>query len=437
MSEKPQNQKKKKRRDSDAKIRRILAILLALIAICMTVLVIYTLRHSTTDPTVAEGITKDSAPTDASAAAEATASTEATEVSEATEATEPADPMLYAAQQTLAGMTLEEKVYQLFFVTNRELTGEYYADVAGDATREALEAKPVGGIVFDSDNIFGREQLTAMIADTQSYSGIPLLIGVEEEGGYNSYLNRIGVTGYYSEMGVYGDGNESDRIYEIGSEIGAAITEIGFNIDLAPIADSLTNVYNNEIGRRAFSSDPEITAGLVKQMVRGLRDGGCMSCLKYFPGLSASNMDSRYGAAVSNQTMEDVQNNLLPFIEGIENGADMIMVSHLCLPNIVGENRPSDLSPQIVSELLREQLGYEGVVMTDSFQKGAISYNYNVGDAAVAAVQAGCDVIYMPDDLTAAAQAILNAVENGDLTEERINESVLRILLLKYANGLQ
>lgn len=437
MSEKPQNQKKKKRRDSDAKIRRILAILLALIAICMTVLVIYTLRHSTTDPTVAEGITKDSAPTDASAAAEATASTEATEVSEATEATEPADPMLYAAQQTLAGMTLEEKVYQLFFVTNRELTGEYYADVAGDATREALEAKPVGGIVFDSDNIFGREQLTAMIADTQSYSGIPLLIGVEEEGGYNSYLNRIGVTGYYSEMGVYGDGNESDRIYEIGSEIGAAITEIGFNIDLAPIADSLTNVYNNEIGRRAFSSDPEITAGLVKQMVRGLRDGGCMSCLKYFPGLSASNMDSRYGAAVSNQTMEDVQNNLLPFIEGIENGADMIMVSHLCLPNIVGENRPSDLSPQIVSELLRGQLGYEGVVMTDSFQKGAISYNYNVGDAAVAAVQAGCDVIYMPDDLTAAAQAILNAVENGDLTEERINESVLRILLLKYANGLQ
>lgn len=437
MSEKPQNQKKKKRRDSDAKIRRILAILLALIAICMTVLVIYTLRHSTTDPTVAEGITKDSAPTDASAAAEATASTEATEVSEATEATEPADPMLYAAQQTLAGMTLEEKVYQLFFVTNRELTGEYYADVAGDATREALEAKPVGGIVFDSDNIFGREQLTAMIADTQSYSGIPLLIGVEEEGGYNSYLNRIGVTGYYSEMGVYGDGNESDRIYEIGSEIGAAITEIGFNIDLAPIADSLTNVYNNEIGRRAFSSDPEITAGLVKQMVRGLHDGGCMSCLKYFPGLSASNMDSRYGAAVSNQTMEDVQNNLLPFIEGIENGADMIMVSHLCLPNIVGENRPSDLSPQIVSELLREQLGYEGVVMTDSFQKGAISYNYNVGDAAVAAVQAGCDVIYMPDDLTAAAQAILNAVENGDLTEERINESVLRILLLKYANGLQ
>lgn len=437
MSEKPQNQKKKKRRDSDAKIRRVLAILLALIAICMTVLVIYTLRHSTTDPTVAEGITKDSAPTDASAAAEATASTEATEVSEATEATEPADPMLYAAQQTLAGMTLEEKVYQLFFVTNRELTGEYYADVAGDATREALEAKPVGGIVFDSDNIFDREQLTAMIADTQSYSGIPLLIGVEEEGGYNSYLNRIGVTGYYSEMGVYGDGNESDRIYEIGSEIGAAITEIGFNIDLAPIADSLTNVYNNEIGRRAFSSDPEITAGLVKQMVRGLHDGGCMSCLKYFPGLSASNMDSRYGAAVSNQTMEDVQNNLLPFIEGIENGADMIMVSHLCLPNIVGENRPSDLSPQIVSELLRGQIGYEGVVMTDSFQKGAISYNYNVGDAAVAAVQAGCDVIYMPDDLTAAAQAILNAVENGDLTEERINESVLRILLLKYANGLQ
>lgn len=434
MSDKPQNVKKKKRHDSDKGIRRFLTILLSLIAICMMVLVFYTLRHSSTDPTVAEGITKESTPETTAA----TVMTEATEaVTEATEETEPADPALSAAQQTLDSMTLEEKVYQLFFVTNRELTGAYYANTADEETRAALESKPVGGIVFDNENIFGVEQLTAMIADTQSYSKIPLLIGVEEEGGYNSYLNTIGVTGYYSEMGVYGDENETERVYEIGNEIGTAITGVGFNIDLAPVADTLTNIYNTEISRRAFSTDPNTTAELVTQMVTGLHSGGCMSCLKYFPGLSASNMDSRYGTAVSNQTMEEIRSNLRPFTMGIENGADMIMVSHLCLPNIVGDNLPADLCPQIVNDLLRGELGYDGVVMTDSFQKGAISYNYDAGDAAVAAIRAGCDIIYMPDDLTDAAQAILNAIESGELTVERIDRSVLRILTLKYANGLQ
>lgn len=444
MSDKPQQEKKtKKRHDSDAKIRRFLAIVLSLIAIFMTVLVFYTLRHSSSDPTVTEGKTKSWTP-------ETTAATEQTEATEATEPTEPTeyvDPVLYAAQQTLGGMTLEEKVYQLFFVTNHELTGTYYASTAGEETREALQSKPVGGVVFDRDNIFGRDQLAAMIEDTQSYSAIPLLIGIEEEGGLEqySYLRTIGVTGRYSEMGVYGDGNEADRVYEIGNEIGTALTGIGFNVNLAPVADTLVNPYNPELGaaggRRAFSSDPEITAGLVEQMVKGLHSGGCMSCLKYFPGLSASNTDSRYGTAVSNQTMEELQANLLPFKTGIENGAEMIMVSHLCLPGIVelpdGEDRPADLCEQIVTDLLRTQLGYDGVVMTDSFEKGAISYHYDAGAAALAAIQAGCDIIYMPDDLEAAAQAIIAAVNNGTLTEQRINESVLRILTLKYAHGLQ
>ncbi|MBQ6432179.1 MAG: glycoside hydrolase family 3 [Oscillospiraceae bacterium] len=442
MSEKPQQQKNtKKRRDSDAGIRRFLAILLSAIALCMMVMVFYTLRHSTTDPTVAEGKTMNWTPEESLAATEMNAATEATEP------TEPLDPVLYAAQQTLSGMTLEEKVYQLFFVTNRELTGLYYANTAGEETRAALASKPVGGVVFDRDNIFGRDQLAAMIKDMQSYTSIPLFVGVEEEGGIElySYLRTIGVTGRYSEMGVYGDGNESDRVYEIGSEIGTALTGVGFNIDLAPVADTLVNNYNPELGvaggRRAFSSDPETTAGLVTQMVKGLHSGGCMSCLKYFPGLSASYTDSRYGEAVSNQTLEEIRQNLLAFKAGIENGAEMIMVSHLCLPNVVeqadGENRPAAFCPEIVTDLLRGELGYDGVVITDSFEKGAISYNYEVGIAAIAAIQAGCDVIYMPSDLEAAAQAIITAVNNGILDTARIDESVLRILTLKYSHGLE
>ena len=411
-------------------VRRALMFLLSLIAVCMIVLVVYMLRNGSTDPRVSEGITNNWAPV------VSTAEPEMTEALEATEETEPVDPILYAAQQTLDSMTLEEKVYQMFFVTNHELTGQYYANTADDMSRIALESKPVGGIVYDSDNIFSRAQLETMIAGLQTYSDIPLLIGVEEEGGTNSYLSSIGVTAYYDQMGVYGDENATERVYEIGNEIGSAITEIGFNIDLAPVADSLSNPYNTEIGRRAFSSDPHTTAMMVMQMVRGLHSANCMTCLKYFPALSASNTDSRYGMAVSNITSEELQENLLPFSIGIDNGADMIMVSHLGLPNIIGDNRPADLCPEIVDNLLRGQLNYQGVVMTDSFQKGAITYNYEIDSAAVQAVQAGCDIIYRPGDLNAAAQAILDAVDSGVLTEERINQSVLRILILKYSNGL-
>lgn len=440
MSDQPKNEKKKKARNNDSStlkgFRKFLMLLLSLLAIAMTLMVLYMLKYGKNDPTTSEGKYDENA---RSATEAVTEITEATEATEATEETEPVDPLLYAAQQKLESMTLEEKVYQLFFVTHRELTGQYLAQTAGEETREALENKPVGGIVFDDDNIYDRDQLTAMISDMKSYSDIPLLVGIEEEGGTEGYriLQNYGITGRYDPMGVYGSEYDTERVYEIGNEIGTAITGVGFNIDLAPVADTLANQYNTEIGIRAFSADPQITAELVTQLVKGLHSADCLSCLKYFPGLSASNVDSRYGMAVSNQTIEEIRNNLLPFTTGIANGADMIMVSHLCLPNLVGENKPADLCPEIVNALLRGELGYEGVVMTDSFQKGAISYNYDIGEAAVAAIQAGCDVIYRPDDLDAAAQAILNAVDNGILSEERIDQSVLRILLLKLSNELE
>ena len=430
MSDKPKKEKntKKKRSSSTLKrIRKFLMFLLSLVAVAMAILVLYMLKNGSTDPKISEGVTKRLATEETAA------------VTEATEETEPVDPLLYAAQQKLESMTLEEKVYQMFFVTHRELTGQYYASAADETTRAALEEKPVGGVVFDGDNAFSGEQLTAMIADLKSYSDIPLLIGVEEEGGIEGYrvLQSIGVTNRYDPMGVYGGEYATDRVYEIGSEIGSAISGIGFNIDLAPVADTLVNQFNTEIGMRAFSADPQVTAELVSQMVKGLHSGGCLACLKYFPGLSAANTDSRYGTPVSNQTIEEVRENLLPFTTGVANGADVIMVSHLCLPNIVGENRPADLSAEIVNGLLRGELGYAGVVMTDSFQKGAISYNYDAGEAAVAAIQAGCDVIYMPGDLDKAAEAVLDAIDGGYLSEERINESVLRILLLKLSNELE
>ena len=172
-------------------------------------------------------------------------------------------------------------------------------------------------------------------------------------------------------------------------------------------------------------------------MTKGLQDSGILACLKHFPGHGSTAADSHLGRSVTNRTLEELRNaELLPFTAGIEAGASLVMISHMSAPQITGNHLPCDLSPAIVTDLLRNELGYEGVVITDSHSMGAITEYYSSGEAAVLALQAGCDIILMPHSLPEAVAALQEAVSNGTLTEARINESVLRILALKYRAGI-
>ena len=176
---------------------------------------------------------------------------------------------------------------------------------------------------------------------------------------------------------------------------------------------------------------------MVAAMVRGLQESGTISCLKHFPGHGSTEADTHEGLSVTNRTPDELrETEFLPFAAGIKAGAEMVMISHMSAPEITGDNTPCDLSVAVVTDLLRGELGFTGVIVTDSHEMGAITQYYGTGEAAVMAIRAGCDIVLMPYDLDEAYEAVAEAVENGTLTEERINESVLRILTLKYRYGI-
>lgn len=335
----------------------------------------------------------------------------------------------------ISDMSLEEKVAQLFYITPESLTGVDVATAAGDTTKESLEKYPVGGIIYFSQNIRDEEQITEMISNTQSYSKIPLFIGVDEEGG--SLVARIGnnpdfpVTTFpdMSEIGATGD---PSKAYEVGSVIGAYLKKYGFNMDFAPDADVLTNPDNTAIGSRSFGSDASLVAQMVSEEIKGFHQQEIASVIKHFPGHGGTSTDTHKDAAVVDRSLEELKGTeFLPFTAGIEADVDGIMVGHLQVPQVISDDTPSSLSSVMITDILRAELGYDGMVITDSLSMEAITKYYTSEEAALMCIQAGADMILMPEHFTDAYQGILDAVQEGVITEDRIDESVGRILKSK------
>ncbi len=355
------------------------------------------------------------------------------------EPAEPAEPAPEEkrAQAALRDMTREEQVYQLFIVTPEALTGVDTATAAGDMTREALAKRPVGGLVYFSKNLENRAQTIEMLSKTASYCDIPPLLAVDEEGGT---VSRVGVNpdmgvNAFDDMAEYGEAGDAETVRGIGQTMGAQLRELGFNVNLAPVADVLTNPRNRSIGRRSFSSDPAVAAEMVRAMVEGMEESGCISALKHFPGQGDVSGDTHKGLAVSERTLEEMEScEFQPFEAGIAAGAPMVMVGHLSVPALTGgEDTPASLSPEVITGTLRERLGFRGVVITDALDMDAVTERYDAAEAAVAALEAGADLLLMPDDLDGAVEGVLEALDDGTLSEERIGESVVRILAMKYA----
>lgn len=351
---------------------------------------------------------------------------------ETTEVTEEEKPSL--VDETLAGMTLHEKVCQMMFVTPEELTGEDGVTVAGDATRQALENYPVGGIVYFAKNLESQDQVKEMIDNSQKYSSIGLFVATDEEGGVvNRLMDTVGTT-YIGSMYYYKDDGD-ETAYENAYTIANDMSALGFNLDFAPVADVWSNPDNTVIGERAYSDDYAQAAELVGNAVKGFNDGGVMCTLKHFPGHGDTAEDSHYSSAYVHRTKEEIMAyEMQPFRSGIEAGAEFVMVGHLIVPDI--DEVPATLSYKIATGILREELKFEGVAITDSFEMESIADNYSVDDAVVMSVKAGMDMILQPKDMASAVNSIEQAVADGELSEDRIDESVRRILTLKESRGL-
>jgi len=338
--------------------------------------------------------------------------------------------------ESIAEMTLEDKVAGLFFITPEALTGTDTVIQAGDTTREKLGEQPVGGLVYSSKNIRDEAQLKEMLQNTRSFSKSAIFLGVEEEGGSLSPVAESGLGENAGKMADIGAAGDAQGAQDAGSRIGTYLAGYGFNVNFAPVADIV--VEGNALTERAFGTEQGQVSDMVSAFVEGSRGAGVSACLKYFPGLGDVTGNASEGMVTSDKAIEAFTERDFPVYQaGISAGADFVMVSHLSLPNVTGDNTPSSLSGKMVTEILRQQLGFEGIIITDAMNLAAITEYYGADEAAVKALSAGVDMIFMPEDYTKAYEGVLEAVQSGLVTEEQINESLRRIFRVKLRDRLE
>ena len=356
-----------------------------------------------------------------------------------TEAPTEPDPLVLQ----LEAMTLEEKVGQLFMVTPgtlglpqikapMEALSQEQLTQMENAIREIFAKYPVGGIVQFAADLYSPEQITAYNALLQRAAEIPLFLGIDEEGGTVARLanhSAFDLPQYQSAGAVGASGNPQDAL-EMGQTIGAYLGEYGFNMDFAPVADVNTNPNNPVIGNRAFSSHCNVAGQMAKAMAEGLEEQGIVPVFKHFPGHGDTAQDSHEEVAYSNKTLEELQAcEFIPFSGLTEN--QCVMVGHIALPEVTGDMTPATLSSEIVTGLLREKLGFRGLILTDSMVMEAITDNYSSAEASLLALEAGCQIILQPADFPSAFAGVVKAVEAGTFPEEQLNAVVLQILRFK------
>ena len=346
----------------------------------------------------------------------------------------------------LKKMTLREKVGQMFFVRIESLDPSIewttYDDLANLKNQEITMKMrkvnhdyPVGGIILYAWNIEDETQLASIIKQVRSLNGSPLLC-IDEEGGRVSRIanNPNFHVKKYESMAAIGATGDPKNAYECGNTIGTYLKRYDFDIDFAPVADVNTNPDNIIIGPRAFSDDPAVAVPMVTNYLQGLKDAGITGCIKHFPGHGDTTNDTHSGYVQSLKTWDEMnQCEMVTFRAGIQWGCQLIMTAHIAVPNVTGTNIPSTLSPVVLQDKLRGELGYQNIIITDGMEMGAITMHYTSGEAAVGSIKAGVDIVLGPRDFTEAFDAVIAAVNNGTLTEERINQSVRRILTLRYA----
>ena len=338
-------------------------------------------------------------------------------------------------EEKLSSMTLEEKIYQLFIITPEALTGYGTVTEAGEISRSKLKQYPVGGVIYFSNNLINTVQTTTMLNNMMTYSyeiqGMPLFTCIDEEGGR---IARIGDNPAYDaeSVGCMRDIEDSEEAFQAGETIGTYLSELGFNFNFAPDADVLTNSKNSVIGDRSFGDDPERVTELAVAVSDGLHSRNVMSSFKHFPGHGATEGDTHEGFAYTDKSYEELlKSEFKPFLAATDNNVDAIMVAHISVPNVVGDNTPCSLSSKMITEILRNDIGYDGLVITDALNMGAISRNYSSDDAAIMAVNAGVDLLLMPKNFDQAVDGVLKAVNEGRISEERVDESVKRIICAK------
>lgn len=334
----------------------------------------------------------------------------------------------------LANMTIEQKVAGLFFVTPEELTGESAVTVGGSTLNASLNEYPVGGLLLTENSMESPEQFKEMIFNIKSFTSNEIFIGVEETGGEDSPFVVSGLTdAVISSQSEIGEAGDNAGAYTAGIAIGNLMNEYGINTVIGPLADVAISE-SGYTSAQSFGSDPVQVKDMVRNMVRGIEDQNVNTCVKFFPGYGDVTKSPESARPTSSRTKEEIAEEDYPIYEdAIDGGADFVMVSQIAYKSITNDV-PACLSSAVVTDMLRGELEYDGIIMTDYMDTHSLIMHYKHADAAVMAIEAGADMLFCSGDFKKAYNGILNAVESGEITEERIDESLYRIYRVKYKN---
>ncbi|MFA5523639.1 MAG: beta-N-acetylhexosaminidase [Tissierellales bacterium] len=341
---------------------------------------------------------------------------------------EPPVEIIDPIKEQIKEMSIEEKIGQMIIVGIEGYTLD-------EKSRKLIEEEGVGGIIIFGKNVESPSQLLSLVnslKEANSKNKNPLFVSVDEEGGRVSRMPKeVKKLSTNEEIGLL---NNKELSYKIGAILAEELNIFGFNMNFAPVLDINSNPNNPVIGDRAFGVEPYIVSDLGIQTMKGIQSGGIISVIKHFPGHGDTSVDSHIGLPAIEHDIERLNSfELVPFRKAIEDGADTVMVAHILMSGIDSES-PASLSKTIITGILRDQLEFDGVVISDDLTMGAIIENYDLGEAAIKAIDAGSDIVLVAhgfENGIAVINAMKEAIISGRITEERLDESIYRILRQK------
>lgn len=361
-----------------------------------------------------------------------------TELSDEEEVVEEVDYLGEAVQAAISTMTLEDKVAQLFVTTPEALTGVTAATQALDGTRDALNTYAVGGLVYSSKNVENAEQLTELISTTAGMSKYELFLMVSEPGGESSSISNSSLDSIPSvdSPATIGETGTSSNAYNAGNTIASYLKGFGFNVNMAPDGSIIT-VDDSIVADISYGKDEAVTYDMAVQMIQGLEDGGVHACMTGFPGMGDVTTSTE-SSTVESEILPDVlAGQILPYISGVAAGTKLIQLNNVTYINADSNGVPASISPYMIQTLLRGNMGYTGIVITGSLADRAITDITTTPEAVISAIEAGADMVYVPDGFKEAYDALLEAVKSGTISEDRVNESLDRIYRLKLADDIE
>lgn len=351
--------------------------------------------------------------------------------------TEDTEALEQMVSEKIASMTLEEKVAGLFFVTPAQLMG-LQSDVTavGSQFGEMYMKYPVGGILLDESNMPSESEFETLISNLGAYLSEDTFLGIENEGGENApFVTRGFTENVIASHQEIGESLGASGAYSAGISLGSELRRYGIDVNFTPNVDvALTE--DSVAAKEGFGADAVTTAELGKNLVKGLTDQEISAAVGHFPSYGDVTHDGDGGQIVSDRTKEDLQKEYTPYLEAIDAGADFVVVSHVGLPKLRGDKRPASLSKEVITDIIRTEWEYDGIVITDFMNRSCMYQKYTYAEAAVGAIEAGADMVLAPKNFQKSYNGILDAVADGTITEERIDESLRRIYRVKFADSM-